>query len=205
MLFIPLEVFLGMIVLIGGPSGSGKTTLAEKLAKEIPNSLLVKMDNFFLTHDERKEKGIENWDDPMALDWDRFNAAVERLSKLEEIEVPVYNKADGTRTTERQKGAENIILEGLWALSQRVKFPSDLRVFLDEEAEVRLRRRMKRDKELGRKREFIIFNWDNQVLPAEDVHVFPTRASADIVIDQCNGECFREVLEKVKEKIASSG
>ncbi|RLV95415.1 Nicotinamide riboside kinase [Spathaspora sp. JA1] len=64
-----------ILIACGGPSSSGKTTVSKALKYLIPDSVLIHLDDFYF-HDSEipidSKTGLQNWDCPEALDFDRF-------------------------------------------------------------------------------------------------------------------------------------
>lgn len=170
--------------MIGGPSASGKTTLARRLARRTAASV-VRMDDFYHTQDERDAMGIDSWDDPLALDWKLFHETLEGLLAGREMRVPRFRKSDSSRTWDRARLGDLVLLEGIWALHGRNRLEGDLKVYVEASREERLRRRLKRGREKeGRAEQEVLRMWKEGVVPMEEVHVFPGREKADIRVTE---------------------
>ncbi|MEJ5945852.1 uridine kinase [Pseudokineococcus basanitobsidens] len=84
------------VVLLTGPSGSGKTSMVRRLGLPV-----LALDDFYRDGDEPglpHRFGIVDWDDPGSWDAGRALAAVERLCREGEAEVPVYDIPTSRRT-----------------------------------------------------------------------------------------------------------
>src|SRR5438105_13826250 len=87
--FSQSPVFIG----IAGGTGSGKTTLAEKIHKELPNSILISQDSYYkdLSHLSSEEQKNVNFDHPNSLDFSLLKQHLINLKNGQSIEQPVYN------------------------------------------------------------------------------------------------------------------
>lgn len=115
------------IVLIAGPSSSGKTTFTKRLGIQLMTNLLkpvmISLDNYFVNrlHTPLDEDGEYDYESLYALDLDLFNEHLNRLLKGEEVEMPYYNFAEGTREYRGDKirlGERSVLLiEGIHGLN----------------------------------------------------------------------------------------
>ncbi len=179
------------IVAIAGPSCSGKTAIARALERALrPDTVtILPLDAYYrdLSHLPHEARVATNFDDPGALDWVLLVEHVRSLSQGETIEAPRYSFATHTREPVPQTvpPARFIILEGLFALyDARIREKSALRVFIDLDGEEGLRRRIIRDTlERGRTAEFAADQYRRLVAPMAELHVTPSRAFADLIVD----------------------
>ena len=174
-------------VAIAGASGSGKSWLAERLAGQLP-ATIVSLDSYYrdLSHLEFAERTRQNFDLPEALDWELISSQIETLAQGRPIEKPVYDFSVHTRTsrTEPVAPADFMIIEGLFALyDDRVRRLCGTRVFLLTDDAVCLARRIERDiRERGRTRDSVIAQYAGVARPMYERHVLPTRSFADLVL-----------------------
>ena len=191
-----------VLILIGGPSGSGKSTLAKKLAKEI-NATIIEMDDFFYSKNERiRLKLGKTWDNPKMIEWELFHKVFKELLENKKVLMPVYHKLDGTRTFKKIKAKKIIIIEGIWALNERTKVNSNLRVFIDAKSSIRLERRLSRDTwTFERKRNYIVKNWVEMVLPNEKLFVNHSKKTADIVVNDSDSKSIETIINLIKTKV----
>lgn len=139
-----------MIAVVGG-SGSGKTWLAAELTGWFGDEAAhLCLDHFYrdLGHLPESQRGLVNFDDPAAIDWDALRIVLASLDRGEVARVPVYDFTEHVRKDETVELASRpvVVLEGLWLLYPpwlREKFA--LSVFVDCPEEVRLLRRVERD------------------------------------------------------------
>ena len=170
------------IVLIAGGSASGKTTVANALKELMQDDiLLITQDSFYLPEGTVNT----NYDTPKAFDFELQNEVLEKLSKGEEADVPIYDFAQHKRVgTKTIQPKPIIIFEGLFAFHNNDLFNmSEMKIFVDTPADKRLARRILRDiKERGREIEDIITRWQRDVQPAYLKHISRKKHVADIII-----------------------
>lgn len=89
-------------VALTGPSGSGKTTTAMRLKAYLENLgvpvILVMMDEFFLDMEARPETAKSDWESPLCVDIDLLTAALDGLSRGQEVQMPHYDFHTGRRS-----------------------------------------------------------------------------------------------------------
>lgn len=117
------------IILISGPSGSGKTTTAKMLEDIFDRSGLethtIPLDNYFRTIPKEDHVHIQSGridlESPDRLDTELLSDHLERITRCEPVELPVY---DFPNTTQKRSGIilkrkpdEPVILEGIHALN----------------------------------------------------------------------------------------
>ena len=174
---------------IAGGSGSGKTTLAEGLCRltEDYGSVLFSLDDYYRGLPEGTRAGDVNFDEPDALDLDRFASDLATLRSGRPVRRPVYDFVRHRRSDADQETgpAPLIVVEGLF-LFVRPELCElfDFRFFVDVPAQERLHRRIRRDvRNRGRGEAEVRDQWDRQVEPMYVRHILPTRASAHFVLD----------------------
>lgn len=171
---------------IAGPSGSGKSEAARAVCARVP-SLVLALDHYYLdlSHLPFDERCHQNFDHPESLDWPLIERQLAALKRGESIDRPDYDFATHTRRARRiaVAPASFVLVDGIFALHERVRSLYDTRVFVDLEDEVCLERRIARDvRERGRTRESVIQQYDTTVRPMCQRYVLPSRAFADVVI-----------------------
>lgn len=184
------------IILIAGPSTSGKSTLAKNLAKHIlaagHSEIVVALDNYYrdLSHLSPEQRGQHNFDCPDAWEHERVLRDVQMLKEGQPVEMPVYDFHTHLRSpkTYRLEPADYMIFEGLFALCyEELCKLVDLKIYITLDDSTALERRILRDTaERGRTRDSVIEQFCSAVQPANEEHIRPSKAAADLII-QGNG------------------
>ena len=181
-----------LVGLVGG-SCAGKTTLAGRI-REILKPLEMEIftsDRYYrpLDHLPPEERHRENFDDPEMLDRELLESHLRRLKAGKAVEIPVYHFHLHTRLkkTRRLNPSPVIIVEGIFLLADpELRGLLDLAVYVEAGEEVRLARRIRRDREeRGRDEKEVRRRYFSQVLPAHRELSGPARLGADLVV---NGE-----------------
>jgi len=175
---------------IAGGTGSGKTTVARKIVGHLPaeQSVIVDMDSYYLDHSDipAAERKTFNFDHPDAFDWPLLHEHVEALLQGKDVDKPVYNFVDCVRMkhTAHVPAAPIIVVEGIMALHEAsLREKMAVRLFVDNDADVRLGRRLMRDiHERGRSVDQVLDQYFRSVRPMHLGFVLPSRRFADLVI-----------------------
>jgi uridine kinase len=108
------------------------------------------------------------------------------LKEGKSVNIPIYDFKTHSRSskTETKYGADVIIIEGIFVLyTKQLTDLMDMKLFVDEEDDIRLARRLKRDiAERGRDIKSVLEQYEKFVKPAFDDHILPTKKNADIII-----------------------
>lgn len=134
------------VVLVGlaGPSGSGKTSFSKKLRSFMPGAVVLSMDMY-----NDGSKVIDgNFDDPRITDYDTLLDNLRDLRSGRATDVPIYDfkvsKRVGYRRVEVPQ-SRVVVLEGIYALSPRLRPLLDLRVSIAGGVHLDLLKRVLRD------------------------------------------------------------
>ncbi len=193
------------IIGIAGGSGSGKSTFSQRIQDTFGEKVAVlRSDNYYLPHDDisLEERAHLNYDAPESID---FPLMVEHVLALREgrpIDCPVYDFTCHTRAVEttRMCPPAILILDGILIFtSEELRRLVDLKIYVDTDADERILRRARRDVlERGRTIDSVIEQYVSTVKPMHYLHVEPTRAYADIIV---NGGFNTIALDLVTSKI----
>jgi uridine kinase len=173
------------VIGVAGPSGSGKSALARLLAEKL-GGVVFPLDAYY--HDRRgvSEEAL-NVDVPEALDHHLIIEQLRALAAGVPIQQPIYDYATHTRAPIRRTvtPASCIVVEGLYALYwPEVRKLLGTSVFLTLDHAECLQRRVERDtRDRGRTRTDVVYQYESKVRPMYDLHVHPTRAHAQLVLD----------------------
>ena len=196
-----------IIIGVAGGTGSGKSTFTNRLKKLFGDHVTVLYyDNYYRAHDDIpfEERKKINYDHPDAFETELL---LEHLSMLKEgktIQCPVYDYTQHNRSGEVVEVTPSniILLEGILVLAdERLRNMTDIKIFVDADADERILRRVLRDvKERGRDIENIIDQYLTTVKPMHYLYVEPTKMYADMVINSGMNDV---ALDLVAHKISS--
>ena len=195
------------IVGIAGGTGSGKTTVAAGLAAALgaDRVTLIDADSYYadLSHLSLQERHLENFDHPNALNLALLAQHLRNLKSGKPVTRHVYDFATHTHLQETVilQPAPLILVEGILIfVPHELRRLFDLTIYLDEDADIRLLRRMQRDiAERGRTIESVARQYLEQVRPMHVQFVEPTKSRSDIVIDP--GQELKHIIERLTARI----
>ena len=180
-----------LIIGICGGSGSGKTSFIRDLVKKFPAEkiTLISQDDYYFPRDTQKKdkNGVINFDLPTAIDKIGFQMDIEKL-----ISGGVVVRNEYTFNNEQKKPSlltfkpnPIIIVEGLFIFHfKRIRKLLDIKVFLDAKENLKVVRRIKRDRiERNYPLDDVLYRYENHVLPAFEKYILPHRPKADIIIN----------------------
>lgn len=175
---------------IAGGTGSGKTTAALRVKSHFPNErvLIIHHDNYYrdLEHLPRDARARVNYDHPDAFETDLLIEHLDRLADGGAIEAPTYDYEEHRRRKETQHSGPGdiVLLEGILVLeNEALRDRMDIRIFIDEDADERLLRRLVRDiVERQRSVESIVGQYRETVKPMYQQFVEPSKRYADLII-----------------------
>lgn len=180
-----------VIVLVAGGSASGKTSaVALRLANEF-NGLarVVSMDDYSRGNsfvEDQLSCGVElNWDMPGYVDIDRAATDVKNWKGGMEVIKPIFDFSTGEKSgkSETVPGCDVMIVEGLFALDERLVEEADAAVFVDIGMHGRMLRRLFRDVDrTGQVPNDILKYFAEVVEPMHEKYVLSSKHRADIII-----------------------
>uniref|UniRef100_A0A6N2LUS0 CYTH domain-containing protein n=1 Tax=Salix viminalis TaxID=40686 RepID=A0A6N2LUS0_SALVM len=173
----------GMIMVgIAGPSGAGKTIFTEKILNFMPSVAVISMDNY--NDSSRVVDG--NFDDPRLTDYDILLKNVLDLKAGKSAEVPIYDFKSSSRTGYRTlevPSSRIVIIEGIYALSEKLRPLLDIRVSVTGGVHFDLVKRVLRDiQRAGQEPEEIIQQISETVYPMYKAFIEPDLKTAHIKI-----------------------
>ena len=178
------------IIGICGGSGSGKTFFLSKLKEDFAKNdlCILTYDNYYrpLHMQELDSNGIANFDLPTAIDSDQFLKDLQLLingCSVFKKEYTFNNPAVDAKVIEI-KPAPIIILEGLFIFCIVEIFNKiDLKIFIDAPDEIKLERRLQRDKlERGYGIDDVMYRTCNHVAQSFIDFIEPYKNLSDIII-----------------------
>lgn len=186
---------------ITGGSGSGKTYFVNWIAKHFKTSelCLISMDHYYKPREQQPvdDKGYENFDLPGAIDREAFVADVKSLKNGESITKMEYTfnnpKAEPRRLT--FVPAPILILEGLFVqYYTEVESELDLKIFIDSDDQLKLERRIRRDREeRGYDMKDVLYRYENHTMPVYRQFIAPLQQKSDMIIQ--NNSDFKAAVE----------
>ena len=196
------------IIGIAGGSGSGKTFFLNCFLNHFTKAevSLISQDDYYHTVGEMtaEENKLYNFDLPRTIDDENFLSDVKKLLAGETILKKEYtfNKPGAEPKLLEIKPAPIIIVEGLFILHfEEIAKLLDLKIFIDTEEEVALKRRLKRDLiERGYSEEDVLYKWVNHVVPAYKEFLLPYKNSCHKIIT--NNTHVAEDIIKVSKEIS---
>ncbi|XP_009607874.1 inorganic pyrophosphatase TTM1 isoform X1 [Nicotiana tomentosiformis] len=172
------------IVLVGvaGPSGAGKTVFTEKILNVMPSIAIINMDNY--NDPSRIIDG--NFDDPRLTDYETLLENIHGLKAGKPVQVPIYDFKSSSRVGYRTLEAPSsriVIIEGIYALGEKLRPLLDLRVSVTGGVHFDLVKRVLRDiQRAGQEPEEIIQQISETVYPMYKAFIEPDLQTAHIKI-----------------------
>lgn len=172
------------IILVGvaGPSGAGKTVFTEKVLNFMPSIAVISMDNY--NDSSRIIDG--NFDDPRLTDYGTLLENIHGLKAGKPVQVPIYDFKSSSRIGYRTVDVPSsriVIIEGTYALSERLRPLLDLRVSVTGGVHFDLVKRVLRDiQRAGQEPEEIIHQISETVYPMYKAFIEPDLQTAHIKI-----------------------
>lgn len=183
------------VVGLAGPPGAGKSTLARATAAELTDALVVSTDDYYLSKEQRRERGLTFRGPPGSHDVAGLIGLLEAVrSGRGPITVQRFSSDldDRIEPERHEKAPGCLVLEGLILGCRldgyaRILELIDLLVFLDVDEETAKARRFARENELrahggGFTEEEMQQFWDEVLEPGVKTWVQDAKAGADLVI-----------------------
>ena len=176
------------MVVVAGWTCTGKTRFARALAARFPpgQAVVLSQDDYYrdTSHLSRAERTDVNYDEPESYDLDLFADHLGALRAGGSVPELDYDFSTGARRITGSLGpARLVIAEGVFAFwDARVRTAANLRILLEGELDVLLRRRVARD---GAERAYtpaeVRERFENMVIPAQRRYLGGAGDVADLI------------------------
>jgi len=181
-----------LVIGIAGGSGSGKTTVVQEILNRVGAEKIAYLqhDSYYkdLTQLPPTLRKNVNFDHPHSLETELLIKHIESLRDLEPVEVPIYDFATDSRTSQTFTVAPRrvILVEGILIFAEpELRKLFDVKIFVDTDADVRFIRRLQRDiSERSRTTESVIKQYQSTVRPMHLEFVEPSKRYADVIIPE---------------------
>ena len=196
-----IMLFKPYLIGITGGSGSGKTSFIKKLRESFTEEdlCIISQDDYYKARElqEIDENGVKNFDLPESIEYNQLAVDIKKLIDHQHIKRKEYTFNNKKKNPKLMtiKPAPIIIIEGLFVFhfEKLLDKPYDLRVFINARDNVRIMRRIKRDKiERNYPLEDVLYRYEQHVMPAYEEFIEPYVRRADIVIN--NNEDFDSAI-----------
>ncbi|MBA0689368.1 hypothetical protein Goari_007099 [Gossypium aridum] len=171
-----------ILVGVAGPSGAGKTVFTEKVLNFMPSIAVITMDNY----NDASRIIDGNFDDPRLTDYNTLLENIHGLKAGKPVQVPIYDFKSSSRIGYRTlevPSSRIVIIEGIYALSDKLRPLLDLRVSVTGGVHFDLVKRVLRDiQRAGQEPEEIIHQISETVYPMYKAFIEPDLETAHIKI-----------------------
>ncbi|PNW74224.1 hypothetical protein CHLRE_13g590300v5 [Chlamydomonas reinhardtii] len=171
-----------VVVGVAGPSGSGKTAFSEKIKGLMPGVAIISMDMY----NDGTKVIDDNFDDPRLTDYDTLLRNLTDLRDGKEVQIPIYDFRTSRRVGYRAQPvpeARVVLVEGIYALSERLRPLMDLRVSITGGVHFDLVKRVMRDiSRSGQGPEEIVQQITDTVYPMYKAFIEPDLQTAHLRI-----------------------
>ena len=189
---------------IAGGSGTGKTAIAKELRKALGKKASIFYIDNYQKFEEKLPKlcGMENWDHPKSINWDKLLKDLLLLKKGKSVTI----KARGQRKLNKFKFKKKsftptpiIIIDGyLLFYNASVRKILDFLVFLKANKKTRIKRRTK----------FKDYKYIQKILlPMHRKYIEPTKKFADLILNTEKysiRQCSEQITQHLQNKILKS-
>ncbi len=181
-----------LVIGIAGGTGSGKTTVVRRIIESLPADEVAVMpqdcyykDNAHIPLETRLKM---NYDEPASIEWDLLCRQLRDLKEGRSVEMPTYDFLTCSRMKETitLKPRDVVVVEGILALSDKqLRDMTDVKVFVDADADERLIRVIQRDcMERGRTPQMVIDRYRETLKPMHELYIEPSKRYADLIVPQ---------------------
>ena len=181
-----------LVIGIAGGTGSGKTTVVRRIIESLPPDEVAVMpqdcyyrDNSHIPLETRLKM---NYDEPASIEWELLCRQLEELKEGRSVEMPTYDFLTCSRMKEtvRLEPKVVVVVEGILVLTDKqLRNMTDVKVFVDADADERLIRVIQRDCiERGRTPQMVIDRYQETLKPMHELYIEPSKRYADLIVPQ---------------------
>lgn len=176
------------LVLIAGPTCGGKSHFSRLFEAGLKSCSKIVWDDYFKNKDDPTLPMIgkyRTYDAPDSCHRAEIQVHVAELMAGNNIRCPVYDIRTNTRCGTREvRAAKVIIVDGLYAIRELARrYPEAVKVYVDADPEIRLKRRIIRNKlNYGISEEATRWNFSCKVMPLHEKYGLCQKAMADLVV-----------------------
>ena len=181
-----------LVIGIAGGTGSGKTTVVRRIIESLPADEVAVMpqdcyykDNAHIPLETRLKM---NYDEPASIEWDLLCRQLRDLKEGRSVEMPTYDFLTCSRMKETitLKPRDVVVVEGILVLTDKqLRDMTDVKVFVDADADERLIRVIQRDCiERGRTPQMVIDRYRETLKPMHELYIEPSKRYADLIVPQ---------------------
>ena len=180
-----------LFVGIAGGSASGKTLVCDNIIRQLRDNrvVVVGLDSFYKDLRPEDSPDSYNFDHPNAFDLAELKTCLLALKARKPTAIPRYDFTTNSRIRGEQEFiecADVVLVEGILTLYEDdIRSLYDMRIYVEEENDVCLIRRLRRDvKERGKPYLDVLAQYEKNVKPMFDTFVHPQRKYADVIVTQ---------------------
>lgn len=174
-----------VVVLVAWWTASWKTSaVAKKIKDSFSDSQILSMDNYYMWPSFMANHPDYNFDQPEVLNLDLFFKHLNLLKKWNDVKIPSFDfKNDPVMDAILIKSSRIIIVEWLFALTDKISKLGDVKVFVDLWDHSQILRRLFRDVErTWNKPKDILKYFLDVVSPMHKKYILPTKQNSDIIL-----------------------
>ncbi len=195
------------VIGIAGGSGSGKTSFVNALKDRFGDAAVtfISLDDYYLPREQQHtdDEGIKNFDLPESIKSEELIADLQKILKGESVKKQKYtfNNAQAETSYFELHPAKVVVVEGLYIYHyQALKPMLHMKLYIDAPHELKLIRRIKRDKEeRNYPLEDVIYRYEHHVMPSYRKHIEIYKSDADLIVN--NKSSFDTGLDVIETYI----
>lgn len=181
-----------LVIGIAGGTGSGKTTVVRKIMEALPPGevSVIPQDCYYKdnAHIPLEERLKMNYDEPASIEWTLLTKHLQELKEGKTVQMPTYDFITCSRMNETitLRPTEVVVVEGILVLTDKtLRDMTDVKVFVDAEADERLIRVISRDCiERNRTPQMVIDRYRETLKPMHELYIEPSKRYADLIVPQ---------------------